>query len=62
MGAGAEYTLTGTFSLSTGLSVMRSEMSSQDFTGNTAVAPSFALTSYRYMVGLKYNPVRTLRN
>jgi hypothetical protein len=62
VGAGAEYTLTGTFSLSTGLSVMRSEMSSQDFTGNTTVGPSFALTSYRYMVGLKYNPVRTLRN
>jgi hypothetical protein len=60
-GAGVEYTLTETFSLTTGGSVLRSQMSSQDFTGNTAVVPSFALTSYRYTVGLKYNPVRTLR-
>jgi hypothetical protein len=57
-GAGMEYALTNSFSLTGGASVLRSRMTSHDFTGTSAVVPSFALTSYRLMLGLKYNPVR----
>jgi hypothetical protein len=58
VGAGMEYALTNSFSLAGGASVLRSHMTSHDFTGTSAVVPSFALTSYRLMLGLKYNPVR----
>jgi hypothetical protein len=57
-GVGMEYALTNTFSLTSGATVLRSHMTSHDFTGTSAVVPSFALTSYRLMLGLKYNPVR----
>jgi hypothetical protein len=57
-GAGMEYALTNSFSLTGGASVLRSHMTSHDFTGTPAVVPSFALTAYRLTLGLKYNPVR----
>ena len=57
-GVGMEYTLTRTFSLTTGASILRSSMTAQGFDGSLPVRPHFALTSYRYMLGIKYNPVR----
>lgn len=56
-GVGMEYALTYTFSLTGGASLLRSHLTSRDFTGASAV-PSFALTSYRLVLGVKYNPVR----
>jgi hypothetical protein len=57
-GVGMEYALTNSFSLTSRASVLRTHMTSQDFTGTPAVVPSFALTSYRLVLGIKYNPVR----
>lgn len=57
VGAGMEYALTHSISLTGGASVLRSHMTSNDFNG-TSVVPSFALTSYRVILGLRYNPVR----
>ena len=56
-GVGMEYALTYTFSLTGGASLLRSHMTSRDFSGPSAL-PSFALTSYRLMLGVRYNPVR----
>lgn len=59
-GAGVEYALTRTFSLTTSGSVMRSHMTARDFGSTQTVVPSFAMTSFRYTIGAKYNPVRML--
>jgi hypothetical protein len=56
-GIGMEYTLTRTFSLTTAGSVMRSHMTAHDFASGVAAVPSFAMTSYRYTIGIRYNPV-----
>jgi hypothetical protein len=57
-GVGMEYALTNTFSLTSGAAVLRSRMTSHDFIGTSNAVPSFALTSYRLLLGLRYNPVR----
>ncbi|HET9012697.1 MAG TPA: hypothetical protein VFN38_12820 [Gemmatimonadaceae bacterium] len=57
-GAGMEYALTRTFSLTTGASVMVSRLTSHDFRGSQTVDPGFAMTSYRLTIGVRYNPVR----
>jgi hypothetical protein len=57
-GVGMEYALTNTFSLTSGASVLRSRLTSHDFTGTSAGAPRLVLTSYRLVLGIKYNPVR----
>jgi hypothetical protein len=57
-GMGMEYALTQTFSLTTAGSVMRSHLTSHDFQSAQSFADGFAMTSYRYTVGIKYNPVR----
>lgn len=59
-GAGAEYTLTRTLSLTTAASVMRSRMTAHDFQTSQTGMPSFGMTSYRYTLGIRYNPVRLL--
>jgi hypothetical protein len=59
IGAGAEYSLTNTFSLTTGLSAMRSNMNAYAYTG-TSVPTSgnaYRMTTYRLAIGLRYNPV-----
>jgi hypothetical protein len=53
-GVGMEYPLTYTFSLTGGASLLRSQMTSR----RVSAEPSFALTSYRLMLGVRYNPVR----
>ena len=59
VGAGAEYSLTNTFSLTTGVSAMRTNMMAYAYTG-TSVPTSgdgYRMTTYRLAIGLRYNPV-----
>jgi hypothetical protein len=57
-GIGMEYYLTRTFSLTTEGSLMRSRMTAHDLANTPATVPGFAMTAFRYTIGLKYNPVR----
>jgi outer membrane protein W len=60
-GAGVEYAITRTWTATTSASVLRSEMTARDF----EVAPphtQFGLTSFRYTLGVRYNPVRLMRS
>ena len=60
-GVGTLYDLTNTFSLTTGVSVIRSDMSTHDFQ-NVQGPTSFRMTAYRYTIGIRYNPIRMLRS
>jgi opacity protein-like surface antigen len=61
-GAGFEVSLTRSFSLTSGLSVMRSHLFS--FGNGVAATPlgghEYWMTAYRYAIGLRYNPVRRM--
>jgi hypothetical protein len=59
VGVGTEYALTRTLWLTTAGSVMRSRMHTDDFRATQPDA-SFAMTSYRFTVGLRYNPIRLI--
>lgn len=59
-GVGMEYTLTRSLSLTTAASVMRSSMTAHDYQGFQTNSPGFGMTSYRYTLGVKYNPVRMI--
>jgi hypothetical protein len=59
-GVGMEYAITRSWSITTSGSVMQSAMSARDF--DVAPAhPNFTMTSLRYTLGVKYNPVRYIR-
>jgi hypothetical protein len=61
-GLGLEYSLTPSFALTTEFSALRSRMSTYRSAG-PAIIPSgsnFWMTSFRYTLGLKFNPVRAL--
>ena len=62
-GVGAEYFLTNTLGLTTGVSAMRSNMTAYNFTGVSVptAATSYSMTTYRLAVGLRYNWVRYFR-
>ncbi len=62
-GAGVEYSLTNTFALTTGVSVMRSNMTAYRYTGVSVltVDDTYRMTTYRLAVGLRYNPVWAYR-
>jgi len=60
-GAGIEYALTRTLSLTTAASVMRSRMTAHGFQGVIPTSDKYRMTSYRYMLGIKYNPVRLIQ-
>ncbi len=60
-GVGLEYALTRTLSLTTAGSVMRARMTTRSFQGANPSSDSYRMTSYRYMLGLRWNPVRFLR-
>ena len=61
-GTGLEYALTPRWSLTTAGSVMQSRMVARDFTATQQLAnPRFDMTSLRFTVGVRYNPVRTIR-
>lgn len=63
-GVGAEYSLTNTFALTTGLSAMQSNMVA--YSANGVSVPTrgddFRMTTYRLAVGVRYNPVHMLRS
>ena len=58
VGAGAEYALTRTFSLTTAGSFMQTRLTAHDFTGAQAADPNFGMSSFRYTIGIRYNPIR----
>lgn len=61
-GAGLDYALTNTFALTTAMSAMRSNMVAYHFTGVSIPTNenSYRMTTYRFTLGLKYNPVHLL--
>jgi hypothetical protein len=61
-GAGVEYSLTARWTFTTEASLLRSQMNAEGFDVNqTSVPGSFPLTSLRYTIGLRYNPLRAYR-
>lgn len=56
-GAGMEYGLTRTFSLTSELLATHARMNAHDVLSTTA-QPSYGLTAVRVVLGLRYNPVR----
>ncbi len=63
VGTGLEYSLTQSLALTTQLSAMRGRMTTHQLTGGTNIprpSESYWMTSVRYSLGLKFNPVRTL--
>jgi hypothetical protein len=58
-GAGFEYALTHSWSLITSAMLGRSSMSAAPLDG--AADRAYQLTSVRYTLGLRYNPVRIIR-
>lgn len=63
-GVGADYSLTNTFALTTGVSAMRSNMSTYRTNGISVPMPGndFAMTTYRFTLGLRYNPIYMIRS
>jgi hypothetical protein len=63
-GVGAEYTLTNSIALTTGLSAMRSNMVPYRTNGLSVptAGDNFTMTTYRLAVGLQWNPVRAARS
>lgn len=62
-GAGLEYSLTNTLALTTELTAMRNRMTTYRLTSPTSIpsGTTYWMTSFRYTLGLKFNPVRALR-
>ena len=62
MGTGIEYSLTSSLAVTTGLSAMRSRMTMYRQTGPATVptGSGYWMTSFRYVLGLRYNPVSAL--
>lgn len=61
-GVGLEYALTRTLSLTTAASVMRTRMTAYGYRGVRPANDRFSMTAYRYIAGLRYNPVRQNRS
>jgi hypothetical protein len=61
-GVGMEYALTRTFSLVTGASAMRNRMRQGGLLTGDPSELHYTMTLYRYMAGLRWNPVRVFRN
>ncbi len=59
-GTGVEYMLTRSISLVTSASVIQARMRQHSFRGTQVGPSSYLMNSYRYMVGLRFNPVRTI--
>lgn len=61
-GAGLEYSLTRSLSLTTELTAMRNRMTTYRLSGpaNVPNGSTYWMTSFRYSLGLKFNPVRAL--
>ena len=60
-GAGFDYSLTSSIALTTELAAMRTRMSAYGLASDPGVLPgAYWMTSYRVLLGFKYNPVTTL--
>ena len=60
-GGGFEYALTRRFSLITGISLLRARMTAHGFHDPDEPETKYWLTSQRYTIGLRFNPVRVIR-
>lgn len=60
-GAGFEYALTRMFSLTTELSVLQGSVTSHAFEGAVLADRHYGITAVRYILGLRFNPVRYVR-
>jgi len=60
-GLGMEYAVTRMVSLTTEASVMQSGMKTHAFEGPMITDRHFGLTSVRYILGVRFNPVRAIR-
>ena len=58
IGAGAEYSMTNTLSLTTGLSAIRANMLAYSYSGTSVptTGDAYVMTTYRLAIGLRYNP------
>ncbi len=61
-GVGFEFGLTQSLGLTTELLAMRSKLTTYRFSGPASTTPNFSYwtSTYRYTIGLKYNPLRAL--
>ena len=57
-GAGMEYTLSRSFSLTAGGTMMRANMTTYGFDGARPATGRYTLTAYRLSLGVRFNPVR----
>jgi hypothetical protein len=57
-GVGGEYGLNSSWSLVTSVSAMRNRMSTYSFDGAPMSTNSYRMTSYRYLLGVRYNRTR----
>lgn len=60
-GVGTEYALTRSWSLTTAASVIRSRMTARALESGQLSDRHYAMTAYRYTIGVRYNPVRVIR-
>jgi hypothetical protein len=60
-GVGMEYSLTPRWSLTTAGSVLQTRLTAHDFESTQPGVPTFGMTSFRFIVGVRYNPVRVMR-
>ena len=60
-GIGMEYLLTRRFSLTTAATVTRNQMRAYGLRDPGTTPNNFAMTTFRYTLGIKYNPVRMVR-
>jgi hypothetical protein len=62
IGTGFEYQLRPSFAISTGMSGMRARMNAYRFrtAAEVPAQSNYWMTSYRYVLGIKYNPTRLL--
>jgi hypothetical protein len=61
-GAGLEFSLTRMFALETELSMMRSRMTTYDISNPSSIplsGPAYWMTSYRFVLGFRFSPVRS---
>ena len=61
-GAGFEYGLTNSLAVMNEVTAMRSRMTAYRTTGSSAIpsGSTYWMTSFRYVVGIRYNPVRSM--
>lgn len=60
-GIGTEYQLAGSWSLTSGVTVMRNRMTEHGILPQQSDHRSYAMTLYRYTIGVSYNLVRMVR-